>query len=687
MLIEMMAYATAQLQWYLDRVASDCFLETARTTAAVNRIVKQLGYKMHPAAAASTLLTLTFPDGTPGPFTMPARWRFQGPNGLIFESYAPLVEPVALPPGAVRIVRVREGETRILTFTGTGKANQPYALATVPEGKCLADQSVEGWVDGLEWPERAFLTYAADEQFEVDYPEVPPVVRFGDGIAGLMPPAGAEVKFRFVVISGAKGNEPKAHSITSSIDTLNIGGTTVTMEVDNVEAPSGGVDAEAIDHARRLAPLSFAARGAAITAQDYDALSNSFSDPLYGAVAKAYAFNPRGTYADLTFNLLVEEVEAYLDAYIATVSALEADIAAGVATITPLAADIQTAMTELEALRTDMVAAVGGAKTSATSARGNCTTAESAITAIDDPTVGVETVQKTLLEDLYAYVDTYVPAIAATPKARILADLTTAILQSTSVLAQAASAKTAVQTASTALDTIVSSYLNPVMDDLTNAAPVAPDTSVRQVEADVLAAVSTMAASLSTIDTKALLIVGTAEALQIRIVVKTNEMRVRIAQLFSDDCMSNYVQVPILSINADGDYVAPSVGLRTGLQAYLDTIKEVTQQVEVVDGSPALVQAIIEIELLIGPAYVYDEEAAKVQAATIALLKGRDFNQPLYLSDLHRTVEAASTGMMYANVKIVGPVGELDADGNLVPDPNRIIKLAPGGLTITQLYE
>ena len=120
MLLELMAYATAQLQWYLDRTASDCFLETARTLPAANRIVKQSGYKIRPAAASSTSLDVTFPDGTTAGFTMPARWRYQGPDSLVFESYAAVVEPGPVAAGTVIPVAVRQGETRILTFTADG---------------------------------------------------------------------------------------------------------------------------------------------------------------------------------------------------------------------------------------------------------------------------------------------------------------------------------------------------------------------------------------------------------------------------------------------------------------------------------------------------------------------------------------------------------------------------------------
>jgi hypothetical protein len=678
MLIEMMAYATAQIQWYMDRIASDCFLDTARTHTAVGRIVRQLGYKLRPASAASTTLTLTFPDGTPGPFVMPARWRFQGPNGLVYESYAPLTETAALPPGTTRTIMVRQGDSRILTFTGNGQANQVYNLSGIPESRYLADLSVECWVDGLEWEERSFLTYVADEQFEVEYLTEPPKVRFGDGIAGAIPPLGAEVKFRFVIIDGVKGNNPKSGSIRSSIDTLVVGGTLVTMTVSNPVSPSGGADPETVEHAKKLAPLSFAARGVAITENDYNALSNSFVDALYGSVAKAYAFNPRGTYSDITFDTLVVEIVGALIVYVDAVSLLETSISADVAAITPLLASINADLVDLEELRVDQEGFAGSAKSIIGGAQANCTTAESTL-------VGIKTTaedQKAALQDLVDYVLTNVTAGAT--RDYIEAELNAAIAQATTIVQKSTQATGDVQTAQNAMGNAISNAINPLLETITDLSPTSPDTSLPQIIAAMTADTAGIDALLPGMTADATAMVGASQALKTDIDAHLASMQVRIGELFSDDCLSNYVQVPILAQDADGNYIAPSAGLMASLQTYLDGVKEVTQQVEVIDGSPILVPAQIAIQALVGSAYIYDEEIAKVRSAVIELLKARDFNTPLYLSQLYDTAKKASIGFSHVNIQIAGPVEFLDAGGNLVPPENRIITL--GSLTITQLY-
>jgi hypothetical protein len=678
MLLELMAFAIGELQWYLDRIASDCFLETARTSDAAGRIVRQLGYKMGPAAAASTTETVTFSKGTTQGFIMPARWRFRGPGGMIFESYADYAEPVAVAEGHVAYIPIRQGETRILTFTADGAANQTYRLSGIPAGKYVADLSVEVWVDGEEWEERDFLTYAADNQFQVEYESDPPVVRFGDGVAGTMPTRGSEVKVRFVVIDGVLGNTPKADSITTSVDTLVVGGETVTMTVTNAAAPTGGADPETVDHARLLAPLSFAARGAAITAADYDVISNSYVDALYGAVAMAYAFNPRGTYADLAFNTLVEAVEVALAAYVAAVETWQADVENAEVTLTTYTAALEVAASTLENLRVSMDGNVIAAKTAVAGARAQCTTAETAITTVN--TAASE--QNATLSTLYAYADAHTTGSVRT---QLLAYIAAVQANNATISAQGLSAKTAVQAAGSALDGAIANQINPTLDALENAAPTAPSSSVLAVEAAMTSATASISETVVALGADLANIAGTAESLQTTVLAQTESMRARIAVLFSDDCMSNYVQVPILSLNADGDYVAPSVGLIKGLQTYLDGVKEVTQQVEVITGEEALVDAVIVVEMMTADGFVFVEERAKVQSALVGILRGRRFNQPLYLSQLYGTIEAASDGLQYVNVRITGPLAYVDEDGNLVPPANKIIRLASGGITFIDL--
>ena len=685
MFMELVAYAIAGLQWYLDRTASDVYLATSRTRSAASRIVEQIGYKMDPAAASSTTLTLTFPDGSPGPFTMGARWRYQGPEGLQFESYADVIVPAPLSPGATLSVDVRQGETRLLTYTSDGSKNQTYRLSNITTDRYLAEGSVQAWVDGSEWTENDFLEYDTTDQFEVSYLADPPVVRFGDGSAGNVPPSGAEVKIRFLIIDGEGGNV-KADTIQSSIDTLIVLGDEVTFTVNNENRSSGGTDPEKIDKAKRIAPFSFAARGAAITEDDYEALSLSYTDPTYGSVALSYAFNPRAIYDDVLFNSYIDAVQLLLLANSTDSGALETAIDAAAALATVYLDDMNEklgAVTGMEKLRTDLFAQVGTAKTYVDSAKGfsdvavaNAQSSYDAATAADSAISALE-----------AYVTANTPPIPSTESTYILNALADMSVQVNQASSQAMTARMNAADASTALPS-ATTELSKAYDNLNAISKTWPEYNMYSLIQLLSTKVSEIRALFETPTTglqdMADEMVGNAATLDTDVNAQLSLMHTRIGALFSEDCMSNYVQVPILSLDSDGNYIAPSVGLMAGLQTYLNSIKEVTQQVEVVDGSSILVPAQIEMSLKVLEAYVAAEVKSKIEATVVGLLKGRSFNTPLYLSDLYRVVKAASNGIDYVNIEITGPTlvpSVIDSKGNLVPAANQVIVL--GSLTIT----
>jgi len=663
MLRDLVAWAYAALTWYLDRTASDCFLSTARTRSAVERLVEQIAYKMTPASPAGTTLVLTFPGGTTSGFIMKDRWRFQGPNGLTFESYAKITQSSALSEGATINVDVRQGDTRILTYTANGSKNQTYRLANISEDRFLAVDATEVWVDGQLWEEKDFLEYEKTNHYEISYLANPPIIRFGDGLAGNIPASGSEIKIRFLIIDGKNGNV-RSNTIQSSIDTLTINGQPVLFDVNNTTRAVGGLDPEDAEKAKRLAPSSFAARGAAITQQDYEALSNSFVDPAYGAVAKAYAVNPRSFYSDTVFNALVVDIQTLLLSFSSIIGAMEDSISIDAASLTTALASIETSVDALDTLRQQIYSWSGAASAGASSARSSMSEASSRSTlamnlANDAINTGAALVQ--YIQDGNTNIDHILTEVNS-----MLVDITGSHQESTQAASVASSA-------SSAIENVVLSN----SDNIMNATDT--DGNVDIEVNNIVSQISSLAIHISNIQSTLSSIDGNFDSLSSQIHSIMSDMKDRIGVLFSDDCLSNYVQVPILSLDLDGNYTSPSIGLRSALQEYLDGIKEVTQVVEVVDGISVLILADISIKVKIIEAYVISEVKSQIESVVISLLKGREFNQPLYLSDLYDIVTESSAGINYVNISITGPTDYL-VDGNLIPDSNQVIVL--GSLVI-----
>ncbi len=676
MLRDLICWAFVNVQWYMDRSASDLYLRTARTPAAVSAIVEQIGYKMSPAASSGGTCVMTFEEGTTGPFELKDRWQFQGPNGLKFETYSKKLVPQALDPGETVSVGVRQGETRIATFTSDGSKNQLYRMTGVSEGKFLAYNTTEIWVDGQLWEERDFLEFKTGipdgNIYEINYLASPPTVRFGDGIAGNVPSDTAEIKIQYIVIDGKSGNVAR-DTILQSVDTLFIGGEQVSFTVTNPERTSGGGDPESIESAKRLAPRSFAARGAAITKDDYEALSESFSDPTYGAPVRAYAHSPRSSYSDVIFNSLVVDIETALETYVELVESIEEDVIAAGNGLDTILESMTESTDVLATLQSSLESSIASAISLGTGARDASVTAGSAASNSKDRTDSATA----SIDGLITWIDDST-TISAEDKDVLLNGNDSGvnglnnINSDVSVAgAEALAASTKAGESVQALDTQIDTHLNEasgyIVDDLVE--------QIDSLNSDISSMDSTINDDTTGIIALLEQLSGSAASMSDEINAIVASMRDRIAEIFEDECQSNFVQVPILSADSDGNYVSPSVGLRGSLQQYLDTVKEVTQVVEVVDGSYILVPADINVEMEIWPVYVNDEVVAQVERVISRLLKGRRFEQPLYLSDLYEVIKLSSNGIKRFNVEIVGPVSTPSVidNGNLVPGDDKVI--------------
>ena len=80
---------------------------------------------------------------------------------------------------------------------------------------------------------------------------------------------------------------------------------------------------------------------------------------------------------------------------------------------------------------------------------------------------------------------------------------------------------------------------------------------------------------------------------------------------------------------------------------------------------------------------------AKISATIRAILKQRDFNSPLYLSDLYDALVPGIVGIDYVNISLSDQDDRspsvIDADGNMVTAPQQVIIL--GTLNIQNLDE
>lgn len=174
--------------------------------------------------------------------------------------------------------------------------------------------------------------------------------------------------------------------------------------------------------------------------------------------------------------------------------------------------------------------------------------------------------------------------------------------------------------------------------------------------------------------------------------------------ILSSLCKANHVEILVLSTDINGDYVAPSSVILTGLESFIRPIGVFPVTVQAVDASPQRVPTAVNIGVK------FESLANKVdltqQLGTVvsARLRGRQFGDNLRLSDLYDDTDLNGITFRDITVQVPSgtmPMGALQAgsiflDGAfhagdvilapMVSDPTKsIFVITKGAVTVTDL--
>lgn len=678
MLIDIVAWAGETLSFYIDRQATESYLATARTRKAVNRLARQVGYKMAPSVSASVDLEVTLGAVFGFDVTIPEGFQFQGPGGLIFEA----TEAVTFlagegPTTTPRVVAVREGETIVETFVSNGAKNQIFRL-NPGTGKTVAGAGFDARVDGVPWVESEIITFDSTDQFEVGHNDEPPTLRFGDGVAGNIPPSGVEVRAEYVANSGVSGLVT-SNSITSVVTPLVVFATIIPLTITNPEPSSGGADRETLESAKINAPRIFKARDVAVTQEDYESLSQAFADPLAGAVAVAQAFVARSADDDIQLQILLNNIRGIAEPLEANVNVetagirsdlddeldplvlgsfdglnkLRDDAETSANTVGARAVDIETAAATGKASLQELKNKTGQISVDAADIQNLVVDGKAAVDASGAPPG-----DKTTINGFFDLIDVEASAID-TNSSGAEADASAGVTEFSNI-------ESAEEELTTANDDVEAK--------LTAMTPFLVDIGSRVDNIDALVGSDFVAA------------IGT----------ELDAIFDHVDGFLAADCKANLVQVPILTRDLNGFLAAPSIALIRSLQAFLEERNEVTHTLEVVSGESSLVPAVIEATIGILPGFVRQTVLSNVNKAVDDLLRIRAFGASLRTSDLDTVTAPNPTtglggipGVKYSVYRILGSLDSggslsgsfLDVDGNLIIDQGLVI--TKGTVTLT----
>lgn len=668
MLVDIIAFGLDSLSFYLDRRATDLYLETARSRKSVARLARQVGYKMRAATAASVDLNVLIDDVLAVTVPIPAGFKFKGPNDLVFETALEVVwTPTEQANGIIKKVPVYQGETFTENFVSDGTSNQVFELRRVPADNFVVSGSVFVKVDGAEWEESEFLTFDPTDQYEVGFNDDPPTVRFGDGVAGNIPANGASIVVTYVASRGKAGNVVK-DTITEAVNPLVVNFQTVDLIVTNPAGASGGDDAEDLVHAKIFAGQVFKSRHVAITRNDYEALAGSFADPLFGRIAVAQAFSSRSAATDLVLQTLINDVNSVIDPI---KPAVDTDVS-----------QANSILDSVDILLTNMQETLEAVATAVTNLDGN---ADEAIVRVrDNKNKSLEiTADSSQIQTHLTNGKSAIDLVATNTPSQLTADDKLALksyyeLISNHAIAISGAASTIESDANSALSELgliknEAEAIGLTVADpdslllLTESARTSASTMLGTTGTGLRAELESISANVAVLES------GVDETLQ--------AINDHVDRILAADCKANLVTVPVLARDAGGFYAAPSISLIASLQTFLDARKEVTQTVEVVSGEDFLIPAVISLRVGVRTGFSESVTATAVETAVNGILRDRRFGVGLYESDLHDAILLVP-GVSFVNVDIQGhtnpqtqllTTSRLDADSNLVIRTSEVI--------------
>ena len=277
-ILSLFAAIAEVLHYYVDNMARETFLPTARRYDSVVKHGALVDYHARAAIAATVDVILsrsitgnsigaklTIPQGTL--FTDSSGNSWLSARDVIWYSNVttckvPIIQHERYTASALNNMVIPTGDRVILN------------LGTLPNGKYYEQGSMSLQIGGETWVlvDTFAKSKPTDKHFMVSVDEaLNPYIMFGDGTFGKKPAAGAKItNVVFYLTNGTQGNV-KSNTITSVPSVISSSITDAT--VSNAYDAGGGSNYENFTMLKEHIPLSVKTLGVAITKEDFESLA------------------------------------------------------------------------------------------------------------------------------------------------------------------------------------------------------------------------------------------------------------------------------------------------------------------------------------------------------------------------------------------------------------------------------
>ena len=315
-IISQMAGVAEMLNYYVDIMARESYLETAQLFSSGYKLTRLTDYRTKSYIAATVDVTFTIKNGgadfpVTSPYSIPSGTIITTENGVKFITLEAAVFGIG---DYAKTVGARQGvlQSNINLGSTSGVAGQRInILGNYSEG--TLSLTIGGDMFNLV-NTLAFSSLIKKDYITEVYTDGLPYIKLGGTFNGFLPIAASSIIGTYETCNGASGNDvlPGAINTIDTTLTLPTGSTEIT--VSNLLSPSGGANIEDLDSIRLRAPLDTRTLERGVAYQDFIDLAklvpgvkHSAMDYCCGVNAVLYIAPNGGGIASDDLSTLVED--------------------------------------------------------------------------------------------------------------------------------------------------------------------------------------------------------------------------------------------------------------------------------------------------------------------------------------------------------------------------------------------
>lgn len=284
-LIDLLAYNTHYMGYYLNMVGNESFMDTAQLRESMVSIAKLMNYTPKSSQGAETKINITVTptigseDTTAQTLTLDKYTRLLGADisGINYPFVTLYSNTVSKTAGAFNFANVviRQGEvitrqfemdaqnTRRRFKISSSNVDTSTLMISVQESRANTYTTVYNQYDDITLVQGNTAAYFVEEDTDSNY-----VVQFGDNIIGKTPKIGSIINITYLDSVGSVANAINSFSFIDRV-----GGKYSSNVIVSSTTPSyGAADKETIEQIRFRAPYHYTVQNRAVTKNDYETI-------------------------------------------------------------------------------------------------------------------------------------------------------------------------------------------------------------------------------------------------------------------------------------------------------------------------------------------------------------------------------------------------------------------------------